>query len=386
MFHYADYIIFLLFLIVSLAIGLYHAYKSRKNKSADEFLMGNRKLHLFPVSVSITLSFISAVLVLGQPAEVHTRGTQFAMVICGIWIGSIISAIVIVPLFYNLRVTSSYEYLEKRFKSEGVKLVGSITMIVYMVFYLGVVLYGPSVALEGVTNIPMWVFIVLSSVIATVYTTLGGMKAVIWTDVFQGLCLITGMVAIVIQGSIVTGGPSVIWQRNIAMNRLELFNMDPNPALRTTFWSAFINGIFVSFYNFGIGQTTVQRYCGLDSLAKARWSLIINAILMTLILGIVTAVGMVVFAYYDVIGCDPIRAKLITTPNQLLPHFIMDVLNYPGFPGLFISVLYGGALSTVSSSLNSLAAVCYNDLLKKFLQRRNFSDSRKTLATKILGR
>ena len=108
-FHIVDYLIFSSVLVVSLGIGLYHAFTGGKQRTTKEYLMGNRQLKTLPVALSILVSFVSAILVLGTPAEMYTRGTQLTMRVIGYCLACVLSSILFVPLFFGLKVTSSFE-------------------------------------------------------------------------------------------------------------------------------------------------------------------------------------------------------------------------------------------------------------------------------------
>jgi Na+/proline symporter len=113
-FHAIDYAIFGLVLLISLAIGLYHACSGGKQRTTKEFLMADRRMNTFPVALSILVSFISGILVLGTPAEMYTRGTQLFMRTFGYCIACVLSSVFFVPLFFNLKVTSSFEVYKLR--------------------------------------------------------------------------------------------------------------------------------------------------------------------------------------------------------------------------------------------------------------------------------
>lgn len=110
-FHAADYVIFVLFLVISSGIGIFYACRGGRQKTNNEFLMGNRKLRTLPVAISIVVSFVSGVLVLGHPAEMYTRGTQFSMRMFGHALACVLATILFVPMFFKLNVTSSFEVI-----------------------------------------------------------------------------------------------------------------------------------------------------------------------------------------------------------------------------------------------------------------------------------
>ena len=108
-FHVVDYAIFALVLLVSLSIGFYHAFTGGKQRTTKEYLLANRQLKTVPVTLSILVSFFSGILVLGTPAEMYTRGTQLFMRTVGYCVACVLSSLLFVPLFFNLKVTSSFE-------------------------------------------------------------------------------------------------------------------------------------------------------------------------------------------------------------------------------------------------------------------------------------
>jgi len=381
-FHAADYAIFFGVLGVSLAIGLYHALTGGQQKTTNEFLMANRHMKTFPVAVSILVSFVSGILVLGTPAEMYTHGTQLFMRTIGYCVACLISGILFVPLFFYLKVTSSFEYLEQRYNSKLLKLIGSTSMLIGNMFYMGLVIYAPATALEAVTGFNIWASVVASGIIATIYTTMGGIKAVIWTDVFQAGVIITGMLIIVIKGVLEIGGLERVWNINKEGGRLIFFNIDPDPTQRLSFWSAVIGGTFSTLAIFGIGQTSVQRFCTLPTVTHAKKAVYLNIPFLVVINILSSLVGLVIYAHYADKKCDPLKSKAINNANQLVPYYVIDVLNIPGLPGAFLAVLFSGALSSLSSSLNSAAAVTWQDILRYFFIKT--SERNRVFINKLL--
>ncbi|ESN96361.1 hypothetical protein HELRODRAFT_68342 [Helobdella robusta] len=381
-FHAIDYAIFALMLIFSLIIGLYHAFSGGKQKTPKEYLVGNRSMSTLPVALSMLVSFLSGIVVLGTPAEMYTKGTQLFMRTIGYTLACIISSLFIVPLFFNLKVTSSFEYLETRFHSKVTRLLGSISFLIGNVFYMGLLLYTPATAMQASTGLNIYVSILAIGIIGTVYTTLGGLRGVVWVDTLQAIIMLGGMLFIVVQGILLVGGFKQMWTINESGGRIIFFNFNPDPTQRLSFWSTIIGGCFSTLTIFGVGQVSVQRYCSLPTLSKARLSVLLN-IPMIICMNVLTSlVGLVVFAYYANLGCDPVRSKQVENVNQLVPYFMVNVLNYPGLPGAFLAVLFSGALSSISSSLNSCAAVTWQDLVSYFF--KNKTEHTKAFIIKVL--
>lgn len=377
-----DYVLFLLILLISLAIGIYHACTGDKQRTTNEFFLGNRRLKTFPVALSMLVSFLSGIVVLGTPAEMYTHGTQLFMRTIGYCLACVLSAIFIVPLFYRLGSISSFEYLEVRFKSKFVKLIGTISMLMGNIFYMGLVLYTPATAIHAVTGFNLQISIFSVALIVTLYTALGGLRAVVWTDAFQAFIMLAGLIIILIKGVLLVGSFEEIWRINSEGHRLIFFDFDPSPFKRLSFWSTVIGGTFSTLTIFGVGQTTVQRYSSLPTLSEARWSVLLNIPFLIIMNLLTSLIGLIIYAYYASIDCDPIKSKQIINQNQIVPFFVTTVLNFPGLPGVFLAVLFSGALSSMSSSLNSAAAVTWQDLLRYFFTF--LSEGRKTLITKVL--
>lgn len=381
-FHIVDYCLFAGVLIVSFAIGIYHAFTGGKQRSPNEILVGNRNMKTLPVALSILVSFLSGIMVLGTPAEMYTKGTQLFMRTIGYCIACFLSAVFIVPMFYKIKVTSAFEYLEARFQSKTTKLLGTVSMLLGCVFHMGITLYTPATAMEAACGLNLYISIFAAGVISTIYTTLGGLRGVIWTDVFQAVIMIGGMLFIVVRGVMSVGSLNEVWNLNAAGGRLIFFDFNLDPTQRLSFWSTVIGGTFSTLTIFGVGQVSVQRYCSLPTLRKAQLSVVLNIPFLIVMNVLASMVGLAVYAYYANLGCDPLGSKKISNPNQLVPFFITDVLNYPGVPGVFLAVLFSGALSSMSSTLNSCAAVTWQDLISQFFKEK--SEQTKAIIIKVL--
>ncbi|XP_070201734.1 sodium-coupled monocarboxylate transporter 1-like isoform X2 [Littorina saxatilis] len=246
---------------------------------------------------------------------------------------------------------------------------------------MGIVLFGPSTALSAVTGFPEWVVIVLVGAVCTFYTTLGGLKAVVWTDVFQTAVMLVGMLTVLIKASYDLGGMSNVWQTCYHGDRIDFFDFNPDPRIRHTFWTLTVGIFFVWLPPYTVDQQMVQRFSSARSLREAKLALLLNAPGMLIIITLCSLTGLVLYARYA--DCDPLTNKEIENPNQLLPYFVVDVLGHlKGMSGLFVASLFSGALSSVSSMMNSLSAVTWEDFLK--IRLSHFSDRKAVLVTKLL--
>lgn len=377
-----DYIVFAGMLAVSAGIGVYYGCSGSKQSTTKEFLMGGRSMKVFPVSLSVLASFMSAITLLGTPAEMYQYGTQYWIIIIGYLFLIPATCYLYLPTFFNLQLTSAYEYLERRF-NKLVRTLGSMTFSIQMMLYMAIVLYAPSLALSQVTGIHVWASVLSIGIVCTFYTTVGGIKAVIWTDVFQVLIMFAAMFVVVFKGAVDVGGWEFVFKVNGEGERLELFNFDTDLTARHTVWNLVIGGYFTWLAVYGVNQAMVQRYLTLPTMKAAQAAVWINLPGLSLLLTITSLAGLVIYAKYH--GCDPRTAGLIQAPDQLFPLFVMDTLGFlPGMPGLFVAGIFSGALSTVSSGVNSLAAVTLEDLIKAYI-KPDISELWATRITKILA-
>ncbi|XP_075748228.1 sodium-coupled monocarboxylate transporter 1-like [Rhipicephalus microplus] len=363
----ADYCVLVAVLGLSTLIGVFFAWKDRRSTDKKDFFGGSKQMQMFPVTLSMTASRLSAIAMLGVPAENFLHGSQHMVAVVGVVIASLVAAHVSLPVFYNMDMISVNQYLENRFDSVLIRKIISALTVIEVCFYLGVVLYVPSLALGSVTGLPVWVSIVLNGSVCAFYTTIGGIKAVVWTDVLHVLLMIFGLLIVLIKGFMVIGEPSAVFDVVNKEGLLEFFDMSLNFQKIFTFWSV-VGGNSITWISaFGMNQVMVQRYCGLASIRKARTALYINTLGVSSILTISSLCGLLLFALYH--RCDPLKAAMITKYDQLMPHFVMETLGHlPGITGLFVAAVYSGSLSTLSSGYNALAAIVWEDFIKHIVK------------------
>ncbi|NXB76947.1 SC5A8 protein, partial [Donacobius atricapilla] len=369
-----DYVVFAAMLLISAIIGIYYAFVGGGQKTSKDFLMAGRSMSALPVALSLTASFMSAVTVLGTPAEIYRYGAVFCIFAITYALVVLCSAEIFLPVFYKLGITSTYEYLELRF-NKYLRLCGTVLFIIQTAsklhscstLYTGIVIYAPALALNQVTGFDLWGAVVATGVVCTFYCTLGGLKAVVWTDVFQVGIMVAGFSSVIIRAVVVQEGIGRIVNDSYHGGRLNFWDFDPNPLQRHTFWTIVIGGTFTWTSIYGINQSQVQRYIACKSRFHAKLSLYINLVGLWAILACATLCGLALYSIYK--DCDPWTANKVSALDQLMPYLVLDILHdFPGVPGLFVASAYSGTLSTVSSSINALAAVTVEDLIKPYFK------------------
>ncbi|XP_021359993.1 sodium-coupled monocarboxylate transporter 2-like [Mizuhopecten yessoensis] len=382
-FHTVDYVLFGALLFICAGIGLFYAIKDRKRSNTKEYLLAGGNMSAIPVALSLLASFMSAITLLGTPAEMYNYTTIYWWIGLGYFFTIALAAHIYLPVFYRLRITSAYEYLGLRF-GLITRTIAAIIYIIQMVLYMSIVLYAPSLAINAVTDFSLWGAVWAVGLVCIFYTTLGGMKAVLWTDTFQVSLMIAGLLAVLIQGSIEVGGFAKAWEISRVSGRIWFTDFDPDPIVRHSFWTCVFGGAFTWLSVYGANQAQIQRAITCPTIRKAQYAYWFNFPGLCVILLLCCLIGTVIYAFYQT--CDPLSFGLIDASDQLLPLFVMDVLGHmPGIPGLFVSCLFSGALSTLSSGLNSIAAVILEDCVKIFCFKE-MSERKATFASKILGK
>lgn len=380
-FSVVDYVVFTMLLILSLVIGLYHACRGWGRHTVGELLMADRKMSCLPVALSLLATFQSAVAILGVPSEIFRFGTQYWFLGCSYFLGLLIPAHIFIPIFYRLHLTSAYEYLELRF-NKAVRICGTVTFIFQMVIYMGVALYAPSLALNAVTGFDLWLSVLALGIVCTVYTALGGLKAVIWTDVFQTLVMFLGQLVVIIVGSVKVGGMGRVWDIASQNGLISGIELNPDPFVRHTFWTLAFGGIFMMLSLYGVNQAQVQRYLSSRTEKAAVLSCYAVFPCQQLVLCMSCLIGLVMFAYYK--DYDMSIQQEQAAPDQFVLYFVMDLLkDVPGLPGLFVACLFSGSLSTISSAFNSLATVTMEDLIQPWFPE--FCETRAIMLSRSLA-
>ncbi|XP_042089233.1 sodium-coupled monocarboxylate transporter 2 isoform X4 [Ovis aries] len=274
-----DYVVFAALFIISSGIGVFYAIKERKKATSREFLVGGRQMNFGPVALSLTASFMSAVTVLGTPADVYRFGASFVLFFIAYALVIILTSELFLPVFYRSGITSTYEYLQLRF-NKPVRYAATVIYIVQTILYTGVVVYAPALALNQVTGFDLWGSVFATGIVCTFYCTLGGLKAVVWTDAFQMVVMIVGFLTVLIQGSTHAGGLHSVLEKAENGSRLNIFDFDVDPLRRHTFWTISVGGTFTWLGIYGVNQSTIQRCisCKTERHAKLTVAASINAL------------------------------------------------------------------------------------------------------------
>lgn len=349
-----NWIVLLVYFGAMLALG---AFVGKSNKDTESFFLGSRKIPWWAIGLSVMATQCSAVSFIGMPGWGYTSGLtrltytfQFPLVM-------VILMTTFVPFFYNTKVVSIYEYLEKRFGAKSRTLMAAIFLI-SRGLQTAVVLFGPALALSMITGIDPKAAILIMGIFSIVYTVFGGIAAVIWTDVAQMFVIWLGVIlAILIPVCRVDGGIGTIFTNAVANNMITgldfSFSID-NPY---SFWGGLLGSGFLYLTYLGTDQSQVQRVLTAKSIRETKLSLSLAGFVVPIQTFLFLIAGICLFTAFGGQTFENSDYVMLTFITQYLPA---------GIAGLVTAGVFATGMSSVDSSLNSLATVTVNDFYKKW--------------------
>ncbi|XP_017772838.1 PREDICTED: sodium-coupled monocarboxylate transporter 2-like [Nicrophorus vespilloides] len=366
-FSWYDYTLFILMLGLSALIGIYFAYFSKtKQTSVDEYLLGGKEMNIIPIAISLIASTISGTMLLAVPSDVYRFGPTYWYVVLDVFIASAITYYVYIPVFYKLQLTSSYEYLKLRF-SGNIRILASFLFTLTNLLFLPIVIYIPALAFSQATAINVHYVTPLVCGVCIFYTTIGGLKAVVWTDTLQFFIMMGSMFTVLYMGLSSVGGFTNVWDISMKGDRIvPSFSLDPTE--RDSFFAVFIGNIFGVAGYISVSQGYVQKYLSMPTQNDVKKALLLFSIGTMIIISVSVLTGLIIYAkYWD---CDPLSSGKIAQLDQILPYYVMDVAStIPGLSGLFLSGIFSAALSTLSALLNCLSGSIYEDFVSPFMPK-----------------
>lgn len=371
-----DYVMVGVYLLITVAIVL---WSSRKQDDTEEFFLGGRRMPWLAVGLSIMATLLSTITYLALPGEMIKHGIGIFAMYLAFPLSMFVVIPLFIPFFMRLRLTSAYEYLELRFNPTA-RLLGSTLFFCLRLGWISMVMFSGSLAISGMTGWDLHRVILWLGLAATAYTFLGGLRAVIWTDVLQAIMLFGGAAIIVLYVWRSTGeGPLAWWDQAAALGRMNTPLVSLDPRERMTIATALINAFFWQCCTHVSDQVVLQRYSATPTVAAARNSYIINmasALSIGILLGMA---GLALLFFYtkrpDLLdpGMQPTDAG-----DKLMPFFYSHQLPL-GFAGLILANFLCDAMQTLVSGVNSITAVVSKDILGRV--RREDARPRDSLWT-----
>jgi SSS family transporter len=435
-----DWVVLVFSLVGIVAYGL---WRSRRSDTVDKYLRAGREMPWYAMALSIMATQASAITFISTTGQAYADGMRFVQFYLGLPLAMILISAVAVPFFYRANVYTAYEYLEQRFDAKTRALV-SVLFLIQRGLAVGVALYAPAIVLTVILGWPdHWTTLVMGSIVV-MYTTMGGIRAVTWTDFQQMLVMMAGMVISI---------AAAVWMLPAEVGFVDAVSLAGASgrlnALVTGFdlndrynvWSGLIGGMFLALAYFGCDQSQVQRYLTGKSMAQSRLSLLFNAVAKIPMQFFILFTGAMVYVFYvfvpapllfhpeelkrveqqpgfsekarqyeqhwnarrdaaRVVAANPgdagatarfraadrdmesvRRSFEVNDTNYIFLSFVTKYLP-AGVVGLILAAIFAAAMSTISAEINSLATVSVIDIYKRFAVR-SASDRHYLIASRL---
>ena len=348
-----NWIVLIVYFFGMLYIGVIYG---KGNKTTEDYFLGSRQIPWWAIGLSVMATQCSAVSFIGIPGWGYASGLdritytfQFPIVVA-------ILMVTFIPFFYNTKVVSVYEYLEKRFGAKSRLLLAAIFLL-SRGFQTAVVLFAPALALAIITGTNPNTAILMMGVFTLIYTYVGGMNAVIWTDVIQMFIIWLGIaLSILVPIFTVDGGFSHIIENGISNNLFNGLDYSLGISNSYTFWGGILGSGFLYLTYLGTDQSQVQRVLSAKSIRETKLSLSLAGFIVPIQTFLFLFAGICLFSAYNGKSFENSDYVMLTFITQTLPV---------GIAGLVTAGVFVAGMSSVASALNSLATVTVNDFYKK---------------------
>lgn len=372
--NWLDYLAVVAYLTVTAGIVI---RASRRQADSEDFFLGGRSMPWLAVGLSIMATLLSTNTYLGAPGEMIKYGPAYFIGYMTFPLLAVVILFLWIPFFMRLRLTSAYEYLEHRYDGRC-RLLGGLLFLGLRLGWMSMVVYtasramvtmvpGPLAAVSNFLGTPHPIYPVIAAVgiVATVFACMGGIRAVIWTDVLQAMMLFGGVIVIIAYVAWAEGtGPEAWWSEIVSEGsgtpQVKWFSLDITE--RTTVLWAVLSVMAWQVCTHCSDQVALQRYFATTSLSAARKSFVVN-LLSAASINILLAISGLALRYYYLRHSDRLPEGLTPTSgaDQLMPHFYAFQLP-AGFGGLILVSFLCDAMQTLSSGVNSIAAVVTTDV------------------------
>jgi SSS family solute:Na+ symporter len=346
----------------------------RKNKSSAAFTLGNKNIPTWVISMSIFATFVSSISYLALPGQAYQSNWNPFVFSLSLPLASYMAFRFFVPLYRKVNSPSAYTYLEQRF-GPWAKIYASLMYLLTQLMRTGTILFLLALTLNVMLGWNMILIIAVTGICVMIYSLLGGIQAVIWTDAIQGIILIAGaLVCAVVLLFSMPEGPGQLFRIAAENNKFSpgSFKME---LTTSTFWVVLIYGIFINLQNFGIDQNYIQRYMTASTEKEAKKSALYGGLLYIPVSFLFLFIGTSLFSFYS---ATPGILPTGTPPDRVFPFYIIH--NLPaGLTGLLIASIFAAGMSTISTSVNSSATVILNDYFKKSITNPDSEKSKMTI-------
>lgn len=341
-------------------------YFKKSAKGAAGFVAGGGRVPSWAVGLSIFATLVSSISFLALPAKAFATNWNALVFSFAVPLCAVVAALAFVPLYRNLHSVSAYAFLEERF-GPWARMYGSICFLVMQTARSGVILYLLALLLKTLFGWSVPMIILVVGLATCVYSMLGGVLAVIWTDAIQSLVLIVGtLLCIGVLAFTMPDGLTHAVGRIWSEGKLSLGSFTPSDWANETFWVTFVYAVFINLQNLGIDQSYTQRYISAKSVRDAVKSVCLGSFLYLPVTACFVVIGTLLWAYYTG-RPGSLPDEIAAVRDSVFPYFIVHSLPV-GVTGILVAAIVAAAMSTVSSTLNSGATVVMEDWFRRYFR------------------
>ena len=343
-----------------LAITAFGSWFARFQKTTRDYFLNDRSVPWWAICFTIVATETSTLSFIGVPAQAFAGNMTFLQLALGYIVGRILVSMLFIPAYFRGDLFTSYELLQRRF-GPGVKNIAAVIFVVTRTLADGVRLFATALVIAVVTQVPVTLAIVLIGVAMIIYTTRGGVSAVIWTDVVQMFIYVAG--ALVVFWSLlqqIDGGWAAVASAAEAAGKFRIFDFAIDATRVYTFWSGLLGGVALTLATHGTDQYLVQRLLSAKSAKAAASGLVLSGAIVFVQFALFLTIGAALYVFYQQ---TPLPRALVSN-DEVLPLFVVTSLSH-GAAGFIVAAIIAAALSP---SINALAATTVNDFYLKYVR------------------
>jgi len=357
-----NYAFLLLYMVALIYMGFYF---SRREKGTKDYFLASHRIPWWAAGLSILGTGLSALTYISYPALVYSTDWFLFPQRIGLIIAPLITIYFFLPFYRRLNVTTAYEYLEKRFNLP-VRLYGSVQFIIFQLIRISIILYLPAVVLSTIAGINIYLCILFMGLISTFYTVLGGIEAVVWSDVLQVIIFLVGIIiALIVIPFHIDNGFKGIIDIGLADYKYRMLYLEWD-ITAPVLWVLLISSAIGSFLGPSTDQTTIQRYLTTKDEKAAAKGIWLNTIIGIPIGFLFYGMGSALYAYYKT---HPVTVSMGMQNDAIFPLFIAQNLPF-GLAGFVIAAIFSAAMSSLDSGMNSVATVFVTDFYRRFKPKK----------------
>ncbi|XP_045496034.1 sodium-coupled monocarboxylate transporter 2-like [Colias croceus] len=363
-FNVAEYCLFGITLGVIIGIIFYFVFVNNKYNTVSGFVFGGKNMSTVSVSLALIASHLTSITLLGVPVEIYLRGTQYWASALSLIIVTLLTAVIYLPVFHKLQLSSSFEYLEIRF-STHTRTIAAVLFVISKLMLLPIVPYVPLMAFRLVTNPLASKITAVTCVACSTLIAMAGLRAVISIGIVTTFLALAGT-ALPSGLALLPMGFKKMWEIADHGGRLVLYDPDPELAHHTSFFVVTLALSTNWLWKVALSQSSLQKLLAVSTICKARVCLAISCVGVILMKLLSCFLGLTLYAWFA--GCDPLLTGQIKKHEQLVPHFLNNLATmFPGICGIFIISIFSATTGCIASIINSISGVLFEEFIRPWM-------------------